>query len=410
MHAVLNALFMRSFAFLLVACLTAMWLPLGCVDPQAVDLKANVNVVVVDGTITNLAEPQIIRLNRSKADPFTGRFGTLPLTGAKVEIVVDSAQVYALEETRDGTYQITSGLVGQVGHTYQLRFTLIDGTHYESTSEMMQAVPAIRQVTAQFNPNSLSPTQRLQGVYAGAHDFYVDTQDPADQHNYYRWDWTLWEKQELCRTCADGLYLVYDPTDTYLYEACFDVSSFLSLGQHFVFDYPCRSACWDIFYGSAINVFDDQYSNGGVIQGRMVAQIPFYQRDPCLVEIRQAGLTQSAYRYFKLFQDQTQNSGGLADTPPSALAGNVHNRANADEYVIGYFTAGAVSSVRYWLDRKDTQGNAPGLFQLVYGRDPIQEPTPPPFGIFSKYYSRPPTALCVPSDSRTPFKPEGWRD
>ena len=395
---------------------TASWIIItnliisACVDPENVVLRGTVDVIVIDGTITDLNESQTVRLNRSKADPFTGRFGTLPLTGANVEIVVDSSQIIRLSEAFKGTYKSLNGFSGQVGHSYQLRFTLADGTYYESAHEVMQAVPAISQVTARFNPNSLSPAQRLQGVYSSAHDFYISTQDPAEQHNYYRWDWILWEKQESCRTCENGIYLVWDVSDTYLYEACYDLSSALSVGQGFTFDYPCRTACWEVFYNSDVNVFNDQYSNGGPILNRKVAQIPFYQYNPSLVEIRQTGLTQPAYRYYKLLQDQTQNTGGLVDTPPTALAGNVRNRANPDEYVIGYFSAGSVSSVRYWLDRNDTQGKPPGLFQVVHGRDPIQEPTPPPFGIFSRYYSRPPTALCVPSDSRTPVKPEGWQD
>ena len=65
---------MRPFASLLFVCLIVALLPLGCVDPEEVAFNATINVVVVDGTITNLAEPQSIRLNRSKADPFTGRF------------------------------------------------------------------------------------------------------------------------------------------------------------------------------------------------------------------------------------------------------------------------------------------------------------------------------------------------
>lgn len=42
---------------------------LSCVDPEDLNLPGKVDIIVVDGTVTNLAEPQTIRLNRSKADP-----------------------------------------------------------------------------------------------------------------------------------------------------------------------------------------------------------------------------------------------------------------------------------------------------------------------------------------------------
>lgn len=400
---------MRPLISLLFVCLIVALLPLSCVDPIEQTLPGTVDVVVVDGSINNLPEPQIIRLNRSKADPFTGRFGTLPITKATVDVVVDSSQVIGCHETLDGTYQLPSDFRGRIDHTYQLRFVLADGSRYKSTTEAMATGPPISRVSAQFNLNSLGQTQRLEGVYAAAHDFYVDTQDPVEEHNYYRWSWVSWERQDWCRTCENAIYLIWDPSDTYLYEACFDVSQALR-GQHILYDYPCRTRCWEVFYSPNVNVFDDQYSNGGPISNRKVAQIPFYQHDPCLVEIRQGALTQKAYTYFKLLQDQTQNTGGIADTPATVPVGNVRNEANSKENVVGYFTAGAVSAVRYWLDRKDTQGTPPGLFQVVHGRPPQQEQVPGIIGIYSKYYTRPPTALCVPSDSRTPFKPDGWRE
>ncbi|GAB3549052.1 hypothetical protein GCM10027577_26200 [Spirosoma fluminis] len=127
--------------------------------------------------------------------------------------------------------------------------------------------------------------------------------------------------------------------------------------------------------------------------------------------LRQTSLTADAYRYFNSFRQQTQNTGGLADTPPTALVGNVRNQANARENVIGYFAASAVTEVRYWLDRKDAYEPAPGLFLALNGRNPVSEP-PPPFGpsFIIDGPPRPPTAVCRLSDTRTSFKPEGWRE
>ena len=400
-------------------------LVVSCVDPLELDLTGNVDVIVVDGTITNLAEPQLIRLNRSKADPLTGRFGTTPIAKATVEILVDSSRVVSLHETDSGRYQAPDGFVGEIGHAYQLRFTLPDGTRYLSNHEVMVAVPPIRKVSAVFNPTSL-PAQLYDGTfnqYRGAHELSIDWQDPVGEHNYYRWDWKLWEKQEWCRTCVQGFYLIFQPYDnTQLYEDCIDYEliSTDSFDSYFVNDYLCRTKCWEILYNYAINVFDDQVSNGGQIQGRRVAQIPYYQDNGCLVEIRQSSLTQKAYSYFKLFQDQTQNTGGVADTPPSIPVGNVRNATNSRENVTGYFTATAVSTVRYWLDRNDATGKPPGLFEALNGLHPSIEGEPDPNGLRGKKgptneygprnSNRVPRAVCVSSDSRTPNSPEGWRD
>ena len=433
---------MRFILPILISLSTALWLT-ACVDPIDLTINATVNVLVVDGTITNQAEPQLIRINRSQADRLTGRFGAVPITKATVEVVVDSGQVVACHETVDGTYQLPNDFKGQIGHTYQLRFTLSDGTRYISTQQTMQAAPPISKVSSRFNPTSLPVGQQLTGDYRAGHDIFIDTQDPAGQHNYYRWEWKLWEKQEWCRSCQQGVYAVNNiPAHAYKdktfyvsgndsYEDCFVPINYFEAAQPtfpsglYIYDYPCRSQCWDIFYSYALNVFDDQYSNGGQIQHRNVAQIPYYDSTACLIEIRQLALTQQAHAYFKLFQDQTQNTGGLADTPPSAPVGNISNVANGQERVVGYFTASGLSTIRYWLDRKDVRGlpfgatdpagtsTLPGsaLFYAINHRQLTPEPIYPYPNV--RIWGGPPrpvTALCVPSDSRASAKPDGWRN
>lgn len=420
---------------------------MSCVDPEDILLRGTLNVIVVDGTVTNLAEPQIIRLFRSKSDALTGLPGSTPITKATVQIIVDSTQEIFAHETIDGNYQLPSDFKGQVGHSYQLRFWLLEGTEYRSTAQVMQPVPVINKVTAIFNPNSLLPGEL--DNYTAGHDLAIDTQDPADQHNYYRWDWVLYEKQRYCRSCQKGVYAVNNILprqyhgDSYVsgnqpFEDCFEQPPFQGdamqpsiHNEYWVYDYRCRTQCWEILRNYTLNLFDDLYSNGGLIARRNVAHIPFYQHDPCLVDISQASLTKDAYQYYSRFAQQTQNTGGLADTPPSVPIGNVYNVKNKTEVVTGYFTASAVSLVHQWLDRNDAQGIPYGasdpsgphendgddLFYALYRRRPNLEPPPPytgdrqtpPITIWGGP-PRVPTAVCVSSDSRTPNKPEGWRD
>jgi hypothetical protein len=127
--------------FPLLGWLLLAFLVVACVDPQDMVLSGRVDVIVVDGTIISLAEPQVIRLNRSKSDPLTGLPGSTPLTGAKVEVLVDSLQVVSFSEADAGHYQAPDGFVGQIGHHYQLQFTLPHGTRYSSTQEIMPAIP-----------------------------------------------------------------------------------------------------------------------------------------------------------------------------------------------------------------------------------------------------------------------------
>lgn len=445
---------MRTVAIRLLVYVLAFILPSACIDPADSFLFGNNDILVVEGTITNLPEPQLIKLKRAYADRLTGQFSTVPLTKAMAEVVVDSAEVIACHETIDGSYQLPSDFKGQVGHAYQLRFTLQDGTRYVSTQQVMAAVPPIDKLSARFNPTSL-PVQQLKG-YRAAHDLFIDSQDPANQHNYYRWEWKLWERQYWCHTCRQGVYAIYKVlpgvykdrdyfvTGTEPYEDCFSPRPGKAgeeapevPTEDWTYDYGCRTACWQIIYGYDIVVLDDKFINGGLISQQRVAQVPFYDTQPALVDVRQLSLTPDAYRYFKLFEEQTQHTGGLADTPPTALAGNIRQVDHPQVAIVGYFSASAVSLVHYWLDRKDTQGLSYGatgpvdtlrpkgsygkgadqLFYALNSRQPNPEPSPPYVKEREKAKvrlwpnaDRPPLAPCLLSDNQTPFKPEGWKE
>ncbi|WP_227699175.1 DUF4249 domain-containing protein [Spirosoma radiotolerans] len=368
-------------------------------DPIDAPIDSSLNVLIVEATLTDKAEPQLIRLTRSQADRLTGRFGTVPITKATVQILVDSAQVVRAEETTDGRYQLPADFRANVDHVYQLQFTLSDGTHYQSTPEPLLPVAPIGQLRAQFNPASLTSTERLNNTYSAAHDFYVDFTDPAHQANYYRWDWIDWESQPWCRTCSQGLYQVRDAQGALLEDCVPANSNFFTA----TFDYPCRTLCWEILYSHDLMLFQDAYTNGQSVKSLLVGRVPLYSTDPCLVEIRQSSLTKQAYEYVNQLDQQTQHSGGVAAGQPALLVGNVRNVAKPNEVVVGYFTVSSVSSVRYWLSRSDASSIAPGLFEALNGRGPVDEPA-------SNLAGRPPTAVCVASDSRTPNKPQGWRD
>lgn len=425
---------MRNFINTCVLVILPLWIA-ACVDPLDLTLRGTVDVVVVDGTITNRAEQQLITLNRSRADPLTGRFGVLPLTKAQVEVVVDSAAVVKAEETQDGTYRLPSDFRGQVGHAYQLRFTLPDGTRYVSNQQVMPPVPPIDGLRVRFNATSL-PLGLYPANFRAGYDAFVDTKDPAGQRNYYRWDWLLYEKQKWCKSCYQSIYIdtvqtgyVQNGTLVYNREAVEDCGNPLRVFGGFSFpngdwyaDYLCRTPCWALIPNYTTNLFDDQLTNGGLLAGRSVAQVPLLTRQPALLQLRQLSLTADAYRYFRLFQQQTQNTGGLADTPPTALVGNVRNVINAREAVVGYFTASAVATKGAWLDKKDATTVALGsydesgqivqlddeLFYALKFRLPVLGPDGPPFVAGGP--SRRITALCTPGSNQTPIRPDGWRD
>ncbi|MBC7892143.1 MAG: DUF4249 domain-containing protein [Sphingobacteriaceae bacterium] len=353
-----------------------------CVEPYVPNLNLEGQRFTVEATITDLPEPQYVKLSYAVAKPFN----EFEITAVGLATVTVLANGVALvwKETTPGHYEAPVEFRGTVGTRYQLRLALANGQRYESTEEIMPAVPPIANVYDRFNSQGIArSTDR--SVFWPSNDVYVDVQDPTNERNFYRWDWTLWEKQQWCSSVRFG-------------------------GSIGFYDYECRSKCWDLIFNETSSLLSDTYSNGRTITGQLVGHIPYYSMPGptamgALVEVRQYGITPGAYRYQKLLQDQSEKTGGLADTPPAPLIGNVRNTGDDTEIVTGYFTASAVSKRRYWLDRKNATTPPIGFFQAFHeGRGPNPEPFSP-----GPPCCRPPTVPCFASATRTPDQPEGWQ-
>ncbi len=375
-----------------------------CVSTYEPSLTLNTNLLVVEGILTDQPGPQAVTLSRSRSTPDSNT--TSPVTRAQVQVVVNGTIPFSLSEVSAGRYELPAQFRGKVGDSYQLLFQTSDGTRYESTLETMVAVPPIQRVYDQFNANG--PGKFADGLPTPSSDVYVDFDDPGNQRNFYLWRTRLYEQQEWCATCQQGRYILLDigpvGSGPIQYVGCVTDSSLSPVN---LYDYVCRGFCWDIFYSTTVNVFADAYANGLPQRGRLVAQVPVYQRDPALIDIEQLSLTAGAYRYYKLFQDQTQNTGTLVDTPPAPTVGNVRNVTDANENVVGYFSASSVAINHYWLDRKNVPvGNYRGLFYAQYRRTPNVEP---PRGDPPEYGKGVPSAICIPSPTRTDVQPTGWR-
>ena len=384
-------------SFLVVGLLTGL---LACVDRFEPELNANTNLVVVDGIVTDLAKPQTIRITRSRSSRDSTT--SIPIQRAAVTVTVNGTTALRLTEVQPGLYQFPADFRGRVGNMYQLSFRTEEGVTYESSVETMASVPPVLRSYDQFNAQGIKTTADSRPV--PTNDVYIDFQDPAGQTNFYLWRWRLYENQAWCATCEQGRYKVVDigPVGSGPINVLGCVRD-TTLGIYNLFDYPCRGVCWDIFYSTAVNTFADVYANGQLQVGRKVASIPIYQRDQALVVIEQLSLSTNAYRYYKLFADQTQNTGTLADTPPAPVAGNVRNVANDRENVVGYFSAASVAVQPHKLTRQNvTTGSFQGLFYAINRRFPSLDLK------LDGTRNGIPSALCLPGRTRTDVTPPGW--
>jgi hypothetical protein len=379
----------RKFTPALMSILAMFFLMSSCVEPYLKKFNGDQTIFIVDGKLTNDNIGNYVKL--TEAIPNTGLSTSyLPVEKADVFVLENAVNKILLSEGKSGVYTFPLKFKGQIGNSYQLKFTTANGKSFESKAETMQASAKIEKVYNTFDNRAIkNPQSTDPGLLV-----YIDTKDPSETKDFYMWDWFLYEQQFFCQTCVGGLY--YRDASTGPLGEC-RVIRFRSNAN---LDYFCEERCWDVIKPEKVNIMNDDFSNGKEIIGRLVAEIPIYQKTGALLEIRQYGISKDVYNYLRLIESQGQNTGGLADTPPATLAGNINSTSNIDQAVAGYFIVSSVSKKLYWLDKKNIPDSAPEV-GLLGGRRPNPE-------TMGNDLTRPPLAPCVNGENRTNKEPNGW--
>jgi hypothetical protein len=358
----------------------------GCIDTFDAGRASGGEYLVVDAAFDNTPRGRSLRLGLA-SQPFNNP-RTAPVPNAVVQVQAVGGSVVRLSAV-GGLYSLPLDFQFRPGTTYKLLIRLADGRQYESGPETAPATVPIRKLYRQFDP--LGYQISLTGnTFLPAQNLLVDFDDPADQTNFYQWTYVAWERQTTCITCDNSIY------DN-------GTNKCIPPQTNTVFDYGCQGDCWQIVRNGTINVTGDALFNGRSLTGRLAGVLPYYTAGPMLVAVQQRNLSVGAFRYALILADQSQNTGGLADTPPAGLGGNVRNVTDAAETVLGYFSVSGVSEILYWNDRAEVPPTTVPI-GFLGGRKFSAEPAEK-YGIL-----RPPLAPCVLSDSRTPVKPVGWQN
>lgn len=61
------------------------------------------------------------------------------------------------------------------------------------------------------------------------------------------------------------------------------------------------------------------------------------------LKVYQHSLTEEAYNFFRIMEQQKETTGTVLDPPPAEVKGNMFNVDDENEQVIGFFDASAVS-------------------------------------------------------------------
>ena len=281
------------------------------------------NLLVVEAFLSNDEAPFEIKLSRSMPIDTTV---FIPESGAKVSLSNDSGELYNLTETNELGIYVDPGLINpQVGSSYQIQIRTLNGNQYESSAVIMRKTPEIDDVSFQYEERPSAGQQGIQ-IYVNAHDTNNDTW-------YYRWGWdATW----IFQTPYDS-YLLWEDGQIKLREE--------RINNCFKFD---QSTSIDI--STSKNLTVDQISDFPLLY---VTTESDRLKLKYSLNVKQYGLSEESYNYWKELQKVTENLGTLFDPQPSIVQGNIYNVNNENEVVLGYFDASTVSEKRIFIKYKD---------------------------------------------------------
>jgi hypothetical protein len=300
-----------------------MMLFLSCIRRINPPIRESAPIIVVEGMITTDSIPYVVKLS------YTGNFTNASVAVESNQNFINDARVVIKDDVGDsalcylispGTYQCTDpNFVGIIGRSYTLGIYLSNGKTYISSPEKINPVPPIDSMTVVYDSTYITDVRPTQFIVS------VNSQDPPDVRNYYRWTgFGYIPRKSIGTPCG--------PLPPCAPNQC----GFL---------YACKAQCEQLLENNQIKILSDQLINGHEII-QQVFYSPIYWFGKHFIEIKQHSINQDLYLFWVQYLEQTNNTGGILDPLPASLIGNIHNAIDSNDIALGYFEASAVASKR----------------------------------------------------------------
>jgi Domain of unknown function (DUF4249) len=300
---------------------------IGCIDEVNFNSENYTPKLIVDGSISNAPGPYKIKLFSSKQYTEVGE--TEPLNATKVSIVEEGSKIVDLKERELGIYETDSvALRGQVGKTYYVKIIGLNGKTYQSKPETILPPVPIDTYKIDFSKDLLDPKPFKLSIV---------TQDPITKGNLYQWKWAHYDSTTACRIKIlpdqDRSTVAPRPPFKYISPCC---------NNEKCWDYePCRDCLF---------IASDNLTNGNKIV-TPVGGFPFESRKPYFMVLEQFSISPEYFQFLKITQTQISNSGGIFDSAPAKVPGNIYNVDDANEDVLGYFSASGLTQKAVFIRR-----------------------------------------------------------
>jgi hypothetical protein len=306
--------------------LVLMLIVSSCIKPFYPEIESqDANKLVISGQVTDDGEIQTV--NISITSPI-GEPEYLPVSGCTVMILDNSGNEFLMTDTGDGNYQTIVDLSYLLpGASFQLQVTTAAGDRIESSFDTLSACPEVDSVYYMI--------ENIEGSVAGEFtrgiQFYTNLNGTSESSRYFRWD----------------------VVETWEYHAEYPLEWYYDGMVHHVWppDYS-RMVCWstqkipNIYTLTTRNLVENRYEKYPLHYVDNLSSRLMYGYS---LLIRQNSLSEAAYVYWDKLRINSEQEGGLYQTQPLAIRGNMQNLSNPGQDVLGFFGASSVKSKRIFV-------------------------------------------------------------
>lgn len=287
-----------------------------CVEPYYPELDRYEDVLVVDGTFTNIDEDRYVYITRTYG--YYEVRGS-EVTGAVVMVRNGDGITATYTEESPGTYVLPAGsMEGEIGKEYQLLIETSDGSQYASSYQKLKKPARIDSVYYEKEEILRLSDSPLKGLRV-----YVNGSDPENETHYYQWEFSeTWEfNVAFQKPGYDNKYTCWRSNDS----KSINIATTTQLTEDLVYRQPLN------FISTENPRLSNMYS----------------------LNVRQLALPQEAYDFWRKLELANEHTGSLFDPPPTPVTGNIENINDPEEPILGYFRVAGASEKRIFISREE---------------------------------------------------------
>lgn len=286
-----------------------------CVEEYVPDIDIQeLQVYVVEGKITDQGGFHSIYVSKSTK---TGNPHFSPIKHCDIKIYDDNNNIFEAEEYENGEYRAyIDEMFLTIGTAFKVEILTPDNQRIVSQYDTIRSCPEVDSIYyfvdetgapgSEYDIPHLQFYMNYKGNNTKIRNVKIEIEETWKYTVPYpiRWTW-------------NGAYITeYDPPDSSL------------------------TICWrtekdlDIYLLSTQDFIENRYHQ---YELHAIPNTSFKLTEGYSLLITQYSLSQQAFRYFEQIEENSMSDGGLYDTQPLQVKGNLTNTTNPNERVLGYF-------------------------------------------------------------------------